>query len=191
MKLSLIFIFIVCVSLGREASAQTDEHSLVGLSKIRVLVEELSKGATDCGITRSFIENAVAFPLSLSGIKIVPSTGNEGEPTFYVNASILYNQYASLCIVNVSVQLTDFHPFRPNYYPTSADAPFLKLLLWDEGHLISTGQNGFAQFLGETLNDVAKKFVVDWKIDNQSSNANSRSALDELLRTKTSAKAVK
>ena len=129
---------------------------LKGISKMNLLVEDLSSKAATCGITTKKIETSVKYILSNSRIRIIDKF-QFGTPTLYIQATISNN--SGLCYSNTKLQVYEYirHPNSNNwgdfvYYTSSG--------------IQSNNQPYFGKFFFEQLEDRVKRFVVEHNKDN-------------------------
>ena len=87
---------------------------LKGISKMNLLVEDLSSKAASCGITTKKIETSVKYILSNSRIRIIDKF-QFGTPTLYIQATISNN--SGLCYSNTKLQVYEYirHPNSNNW----------------------------------------------------------------------------
>ena len=130
---------------------------LKGISKMSLLVEDLSSKAASCGITVRKIETSVKYILSNSRIRIIDKL-QVGTPTLYIQATISNN--SGLCYANTKLQVYEYmqHPNSNNwgdfvYYTSSG--------------IHSNSQSHFGRFFFEQLEDRVKRFIVDHNKDNR------------------------
>ena len=85
----LCFIIATLASAPRPAGAQTLDHALRGLSKLRLAVESLDPFAAQCRVNVAAIRDSLSQPLLATGINIVPRS-EDRDAIFYISVNILY-----------------------------------------------------------------------------------------------------
>src|SRR5262245_36650372 len=99
----LRLIVIAAVMLASPCGAQTEGSLLRGLTKVDVLIEQISQDAIKgCGLTGGGVSNAVMFPLSSTSIVIT----NDDPTKLYININTQhFPPPLRLCVSSLRVQV--------------------------------------------------------------------------------------
>ena len=138
------------------AEAHADVSPLRGLESVYLLVEELSAGSVVCGVDEQTIRSSIADPLANGALKI--GTSDNG-PTLAANVTTAYAKDAAICTSSInlllyvtqSVSIADTH-----------NEALVPVMLWHNGMLLVTGKAQHREQLKATLEDMAKKLLMDW-----------------------------
>ena len=130
---------------------------------MRILIEPLSAASKECGIIEQSIRNAVMFPLSSTKIDVLQGSGR-----FYVNATTVVSRSYPICISSLKVEVSYLQSVMLGF--SNKDTPdFVAIKLWESGTLFSSGQHEHTQRMSENVEELTKKFITDWNLDNKSS----------------------
>jgi hypothetical protein len=157
---SLTLASAVVTVLSARAEAQTPHNGLRGLSQIQVVIESLDSGTTDCGVTKSVIENAVKYPLSSTKLQLT----QDSAEVLYINLSSLYFTSSHLCVSNIDVEVVIIQPVVFQFSERNISAA---VKLWDNGIIISSPQSQHADSVEQQIERLVKHFVTDWNLDNK------------------------
>jgi len=138
------------------ANAHAEVSPLRGLESVYLLVEELSAGSVVCGVDEQTIRNSIADPLANGGLKIDSSND---RPTLAANVTAAYAKDVSLCAssINLLLYVTQLVSIADTH-----NEAFVPVMLWHNGMLLVTGKAQHREQLRATLEDMAKKLLVDW-----------------------------
>jgi hypothetical protein len=138
------------------ADAHADVSALRGLESVYLLVEELSAGSMVCGVDEQIIRSSIADPLANGDLKIGSS---DNGPILAANVTTAYAKDVSLCAssINLLLYITQSVSIADTHNET-----FAPVMLWHSGMLLVTGRAQHREQLKATLEDMAKKLVVDW-----------------------------
>src|SRR5215469_10107004 len=138
------------------AEAHAEVSPLRGLESVYLLVEELSAGSVVCGVDEQTIRSSIADPLA-SGRLMIGSSDN--GPTLAANVTTAYAKDVSLCAssINLLLYVTQLVSIADTH-----NEAFVPVMLWHNGMLLVTGKAQHREQLRATLEDMAKKLLVDW-----------------------------
>jgi hypothetical protein len=145
-----------------QAEAQTYDHLLRGLTQIKLLIESLNEDSSTCGLTQDLIRGAVRYPASSAKFEIITDTRH--SVTLYVNVRSAFLKSESYCFSNISVEVYSLQRLTLDFSHREA---FAKVDLWDDGGILGTNRAGHAHHSAQFIEDLIKKFVTDWNLDNK------------------------
>ena len=130
---------------------------LKGISRVNILIEDLSNKAVSCGVTKKKIETSVKYILSNSKIGITDKF-KIGTPTLYIQATVSEN--SGLCYSNTKLEVYEYikHPISGNYGD---------FVYFSSSGIHSNSKSGFASFFFDELEDRVKRFVVAHNKENR------------------------
>jgi hypothetical protein len=156
----IIYVITCLMSLSLHSEAQTHGNALRGLVKIQILIEDLNNSSLECGLTEALIRNAVLYPISAASIVVT-----EFAPVaLYVNANSLFPGSEQICVTNIYMRAETMQNVILDY---SGRTVFSNVELWSDGMILFTDRAYHARHVAETVEDLAKKFVTDWNLDNK------------------------
>jgi hypothetical protein len=161
--LARLVVIITAMLMAGPSGAQTEGGVLRGLTKVRIVIEDLSSRGTECGLTEQGIRNAIMFPLSSTKIEVAAPPL---VPYFYVAISSLHLQSVRLCVSHLRIQVYSYQEVKLRFFNESK---FVSIELWKNGVIFSSNPNDHARDMSEVLEELMKKFVTDWNFDNRSS----------------------
>ena len=157
-RMFVLIVVWLSMSAGfAHAQAEDDGHRLKGLTKIRLLVEDLSKGSELCGITSGIIRDAL-YPISSSKLQI----SDTADARFYIQVTTLQSQARCKSKIDIRVYLIQHEKL-----------PFLDLVrsydvvLWSEGSFFTSDVDEHARIIREGIENMTKDFVTAWNRDNK------------------------
>ena len=160
-KVTQMFVLIVVwlsMSAGfAHAQAEDDGHGLKGLTKIRLLVEDPSKGSELCGITSGIIRDAL-YPISSSKLQI----SDTADARFYIQVTTLQSQVRCKSKIDIRVYL-----FQNEKLPFSDLVRSYDVVLWSEGSFFTSDVDEHARIIREGIENMTKDFVTAWNRDNK------------------------
>src|SRR5262249_13028668 len=141
--------------------AQTIGHALRGLSRISIMVERVDHDGKACGLTEDVIRNAVLYPLS-SAIQVL----NAPYTTLYVNTSSYFSPEIpdGFCVTHIHMQAFSHQEVTLDFSGRKVWEP---IELWSLGAIVSSYLSNHRRRVAEYIEELAKKFVTDWNLDNQ------------------------
>ena len=152
-------ILAAMILISHQACAQSQFNMLRGVSKIKILIEDMN-GADykKCGLTQEGVRAAIMYPLSSSKIQIVDTAP---YVTLYVNIGTLDN---GVCSSSIQIDVNNFQPVKLEF---SGDTKFAKVMLWYTGGVASGNRTSHSRLVSEFIEERIKKFVTDWNLDNR------------------------
>jgi hypothetical protein len=157
-----ILVAITCLlMLSFQCEAQTIGHALRGLAKINVLVEDLGDEDIKCGLTEDLIRDAVLYPTSSAKIQVANELVSE---SLYVNTLSFFSEAAQFCVTTIVMEARSF---EEEMLTSSRRKVRSEIVLWRDGRLASSNRSGHARLVAEGIEQLAKKFVTDWNLDNK------------------------
>ena len=154
---------IVCSVLCAVPKAAVAAGELMGISRLELTIESLDDDNRTCGVTEDVITRALTYPISGSRLRL-ERVNNFKHPYLYVNITTIFMRSAQNCASSVNVQL------RANQtvlIEASRNSVFTKVLLWSQGSIYTSSADRHGRQIQEGLEDVAKKLVTDWNLDNR------------------------
>ena len=130
---------------------------LKGISRVNILVEDISSKGVLCGVTKKKIETSARYILSNSKIEIIDKP-KIGTPTLYIQATVSEN--SSLCYSNTRLEVYEYikHPNSGNYGD---------FVYFNSSGIQSNSKSNFASFFFEELENRFKRFVVEHNKENK------------------------
>jgi hypothetical protein len=147
--------------LSFQCEAQTLNHALRGLAEINVLVEDLDDEDIKCGLTKDLIRDAVLYPTSSAKIRVTNELVSEW---LYVNTLSFFSEAAQYCVTTVVMEARSFEEEMLTFSRRKVHS---EIVLWRDGRLASSNRSGHARLVAEGIEQLAKKFVTDWHVDNK------------------------
>ena len=129
--------------------------ALGGLHRLNLVVETLSAGAAQCGVTKDLLETSLRFIIGQSRIIIV----GEGEPRdayIYLQVTMLGRP---ICAANVYLGVSTFVTVNLTNHVTYAR-------VWD-ANTVRTGGDA-PRGVSDDVEQLAKQLVNDWSAANAS-----------------------
>ena len=159
--IAVLFVLLMAIWLSMStgiAHAQAkNDGSLKGLTKIRLLVEDLSKGSELCGITSGIIRDAL-YPISSSKLQI----SDTADARFYIQITTLQSQVQCKSKIDIRVYL-----FQHEKLPFSDLVRSYDVVLWSEGSFFTSDVDEHARIIREGIENMTKDFVTAWNRDNK------------------------
>lgn len=156
----LVYAITCLILLSLPLEAQTFGHALRGLATIRILIERLDDNSLECGLTEAAIQNAILYPISAANIGVTDSA-NE---FLCVNATSLFFSPVQWCVTNINMRAEANQNVKLDY---SHRTVFTSVELWSDGGIYSTVRSDHARDVTGNIEDLAKKFVTAWNLDNK------------------------
>jgi hypothetical protein len=147
--IALIFA-VASLTAAAPASAGIEALPLKGIRSLSVLIEEVSPNS--CGVTKADLETDVRYVLSQSRIKIVD---NVFGGYVYVAVTVLDDCSAANVEIAVEVNAVISRTKREELVD-----------IWDKTELLG-GRSEMQTRIGDTVEQLTKKLVVDWASVNQ------------------------
>jgi hypothetical protein len=147
--------------LSFQCEAQTLNHALRGLAKINVLVEDLDDEDIKCGLTNDLIRDAVLYPTNSAKIRV---TNEHVSEWLYVNTLSFFSEAAQYCVTTVVMEARSLEEEMLTFSRRKVHS---EIVLWRDGRLASSNRSGHARLVAEGIEQLAKKFVTDWRVDNK------------------------
>ena len=158
MRMFVLIVVWLSMSAGfAHAQAEDDGHRLKGLTKIRLLVEDLSKGSELCGITSGIIRDAL-YPISSSKLQI----SDAADARFYIQVTTLQSQVECKSRIDIRVYLIQHEKLPFSDLVRSYD-----VVLWSEGSFFTSDVDEHARIIREGIENMTKDFVTAWNRDNK------------------------
>jgi hypothetical protein len=169
MRMFVLIVVWLSMSAGfAHAQVEDDGHRLKGLTKIRLLVEDLSKGSELCGITSgkgselcgitSGIIRDALYPISSSKLQI----SDTADARFYIQVTTLQSQVQCKSKIDIRVYL-----FQHEQVPFLDLVRSYDVVLWSEGSLFTSDVDEHARIIREGIENITKDFVTAWNRDNK------------------------
>jgi hypothetical protein len=156
MRMFVLIVVWLSMAGFAHAQAEDDGHRLKGLTKIRLLVEDLSKGSELCGITSGIIRDAL-YPISSSKLQI----SDTADARFYIQVTTLQSQVRCKSKIDIRVYLIQqerlFSDLVRSY----------DVVLWSEGSVFTSDVGEHAPIIREGIENMTKDFVTAWNQDNK------------------------
>jgi len=140
--------------------AQTFSNVLEDLEKVRIVIGDLGDAAARCGLTETDLRAAVSFPIATSQLRIV----NDAAATLFVGATVVDLDYLNACLAALALEVRLVQTVSMT--ETGQTKP-VDIVLWSGRGVWISNRAGFPRTVGTALEDAAKKFVVDWTLDQQ------------------------
>jgi hypothetical protein len=98
MKLTFCWIILLALAPLYPLPGATEDKSLVGLTAVEVLVEDLPMGAAKLGLTKEALQTDIELKLRLAGMRIIAPIGAE---VLYVAVNVASDGRAA----NIAIEL--------------------------------------------------------------------------------------
>ena len=157
-RLMLAAVCLVLFSLQTEA--QTIRAGLRGLASFSLVIEELDRDASACGLTKEGIERAVMYPASSAKFQIEPLLPNY----LYVVVSTMFLERYDECVSVISLRVRANQKVTLAFSGQETVAP---IELWTRSGILASGRGLHAQRSSQTIEDLTKAFVTDWNLANK------------------------
>ncbi len=172
-----IIAAITClISLSVQAAAQTLGNALRDLPKIQLTIEDLDDNSIKCGLTADLIRSAVLYPTSSAKFQI---TNDLTPEALYVNTLSHFYESSQLCVTNLEMQVVSFNEVRLNF---SGRKMVLGIQLWKKGYLASSDLSEHAHYVADAIEELAKKLVTDWNLDNKTAESDAGDSEHSLMK---------
>jgi hypothetical protein len=120
----------------------------------------LDSNSQGCGITEDKIRDAMLYPLSSAKFQIV----DDAFSAIDINVSTLAPSSTQLCFTHISIRAQTIQNVILN---VSDRDPSVLIILWEQGINLSTARAEHSRHFTEVIERLAKKFVIDWNLDNK------------------------
>ncbi len=145
---------------AQRAEGQTVDNALRGLKSLRVMVEELDGDDAQCGVDERSVRSWVLYPVTSTPLQI---TDDRFAPaTLWVNLTSLYFQGNGLCVYAYVLRLRSFQKV---VLEATGQNRYAGVVLWERSGIQSAGRSAIAANLRQTIDEFARAFVVDWRLD--------------------------
>jgi len=160
MRRLAIIVATAAILIANQSHAQTKENLLRGLAALELLIEEFNQHSADCGITENAIRASAMYPLSAAKIRVNPLS----DVTLYVAIDSLYLREERICFSSIHMEA-----YIPQHVTLkfSDRETFAPVRLWQTRFLASSGQNRHPKRVSDIVEDLTKKFLTDWNLDNK------------------------
>jgi hypothetical protein len=148
-------ILIAC-----QSQAQTRNNLLRGLSKVELVIEDLTDHDKVCGLTTQALRAAVMFRISSTKIEVGPIS----NVVFYVNALTSYLDSIDFCISNLDIEVYAYQTVTLDF---SGEEKRAHVRLWTAGKTMGSQRVNHLQRISAAIEDETKKFITDWNLDNR------------------------
>jgi hypothetical protein len=156
-----LIIALACIlPLSSPCEAQTFNNALRGVSQWQILVENVDSNSQSCGITKDKIRNAALYPRSSAKFEIV----DDAASAISISVSTLAPSSTHLCFTVIRLTAQAVQSVRLDV--SDMDATVL-IILWEKSSILSTVRDEHSRHVTESIEDLAKKFVIDWNLDNK------------------------
>ena len=157
---TLVLIAVwLSMSAGFAHAQAENDGGLKGLTKIRLLVEDLSKGSELCGITSGMIRDAFMNPVSSSKLQI---SDTNPDARFYIQVTTLDSKVRCKSDLAIRVYL-----FRYEKLPFSDLVRSYDVVLWSKGSIFTSDANEHAQIIREAIENMTNDFLTAWNLANK------------------------
>ena len=147
-----VLVVLLVMGLGLVATpAQAQDNKFVGVSEVKILVEDLDDGAEKCNVTKGGLDAAARLPLDASRLRIDPVASSR----VYVRVTALSTS-SGLCAAFVSVALK-----RPLAIPGTNQLVF-GAAVWDVGTILTGPSSDFGQRVNQDVGDFTKELIAEW-----------------------------
>ena len=110
------------------------------------MIEDVGEAGRRCGLNENQLKASV-----VNSIQPISITTTQNGPHVYVNVNTLIFD-KGLCVSHISLEVKDWKGGE--------------LLLWQQGSMISSNQPDHARRVSNTVADLSKELVADWRLDN-------------------------
>jgi hypothetical protein len=157
-----IFIIAICL-LGsvHQARSEVTDQRLKDVKQITLLVEELHKDSTYCGVTKDFIREAFMYPASSARFKVVGSS----PAVFYINVNT--GRAGDDCFSAIDIQLYMYQRVK---LQLSNRIVYDDVVLWSTGGILGSDRSTHGQKIREAVEEYTKRFIPQWNLDNKDTN---------------------
>jgi S1-C subfamily serine protease len=173
-----LLVIFAAILLSNQGHAQTRNHLLSGLSKIKLVIEQLDSDAKVCGLSKQAIRAAVMYPFSSATIDVVAdgffhrafqphldeSDAVLSDAVLYVNINTLYLKADQACFSSLHIEAYTIQKVTLEF---SGDEKLAQVLLWESGAVASSSPSQHAGQMTSSVEEKVKKFITDWNLDNK------------------------
>jgi hypothetical protein len=124
------------------------------------VIEKLDADSINYGISNEIIRHAVLYPASSAKFQISDSA----HTNLYVNIDSLVFKSADLCVTHIQMQAFAFQEVTLDF---SGKETMATVELWSQGGIVSTNRAAHSRHVTQLIEDIMKRFVTDWNIDNK------------------------
>lgn len=158
MKISarLVVAAIFCSVTLSAASAQTMDKKLRNINNLALVFQELDGVSGQCGVTKSLLTRPVDREVAGMPIRFNGSIYN-----FEVKVVTVRSE--AICFSSVDLTLYRFEAVQLRGDPKPVHA---KVVLWEEGTIVAATSSTHGRLIEQTMGELVKEFVSDWKKDN-------------------------
>ena len=173
----LYFTIVITASAPHPGSAQTLDHTLRGLSKLRLATENLGRSAAQCRVNVADIKNSLSQVLLAAGINIV-SRAEERGAIFYLSVRSVYESSNKRCLSFVNADVYEGAFVKLPFF----NAPrFAEVEFWRGSSVVGSNRADHAGRVKDAVSSMGGLMVVDWRLDNQAADEeNTPTEIDNL-----------
>jgi hypothetical protein len=162
-KPAVFALVIASLLLADKAQAQIYPiNDLRGINRIRLLVEKLNESHDECRITEALIRDAFMYPAS--GARFVVVNDILGVPFMYFNIATMWIKSDQRCFSHVDMRLQVNQNVK---LEASGRTIFSTIELWTLQSIWTSGKDRHAQAIRDSIEQMTKKFITDWNLDNK------------------------
>lgn len=151
--LAIPALTVACLLFVHAPAARA--QALVGVSEVKLIVEQLDDEARECGVTPDGLEAAVRITLANSRLRVLDGLG---EPYYYVQVNVIRG--GEQCIASVRASVSRSVWLTPT-------GPKLLAQVWSKGLLTAHSRRDFGRRLNSSVEDLTKLMLGAWLKDNQ------------------------
>lgn len=156
---TLAAALLALVAAAPMAGAQTIDHSLRGVTKLDVLIEQLDSDSDACGITESGLERAVA-----KGARGAGFTLDGYDYTLYVRVNTLPRN--GDCFSSVDMEAYYYGEVVMPNFPQGNNA---EIVLWESSTIVISPKGQHGADISGIVADFTRMLADDWNKDNSGS----------------------
>lgn len=136
-------------------------ETLRGLPGVRVIVENLPKGAEEAGLSVSDLQTGVTFKLTSAGIPVLSREEwkeTPGRPWLYVSVNTI--KYLTSYFFSIDLQLKQEVILRRQASMVTSSAT------WEMGSVGFVGVDGLVEKVHESIGAYVEEFISDFVVAN-------------------------
>jgi hypothetical protein len=146
-------------SLSTIATAITPE--LAGLRQVHLVIEDLSKDANSCGITKDLIRDAFMHPAGAAKFQL---DADLNSAAFHIHVNTVRLANAPVCVSDVRATV---YSLRPATLGFSSNAVRATVLLWYDAILATATSGQHSSQVKGDIETLTKRFIAEWDLSNK------------------------
>jgi hypothetical protein len=170
LRRSSLLAVIAVLGLAPNANAQTRDNALKDVGKVNLIVEDIPRESTVCGVTTQSIKDAFSAKLTGGPLTLIDDAVAKNDAqvtTIYVKATVMPltidNVVNAPCVSHIAVSLYGLQ--KVPLAATKREA-FARVELWERGTMFASAKETHGRRMSDTMGELAQDLLKIWSVDN-------------------------